>query len=263
MNHTILMCVCVCILRHLHVFNHCFSSLFSDMLQLISNQEMEFGTLFDNPPYSGLTPTPELTGLAQPITLPAAPKPKVTPPSTSSIVSSTPHLDALLGPPITRSSSTPDKTFQSTTFQQSPLAQVSSPTLRQKPASAQQNPSVRPTMIEQPQPSLSPSPPAQAQSPSHGSPGPNLSFTANPQALFTSPAPQSPPQTQLQTQIQTQPQPIQARTNHSSQNSFTGERIFKVSLFKCDRAGAAWNRMLYFPLKSEVLQSRLSLRLVL
>lgn len=189
------------------------------MLQLISNQEMEFG-LFDNPPYSGLTPSQELTSLPQPITPAAPPKPKATPPPTSSIVSSTPHLDALLGPPITRSSSTPDKTFQSATFQQSPLAQVA----QKKPASAQQAPSVRQTMMEQPQPSLSPPPPVQAQSPSHGSPGPN-SFS--PQALFTSPAPQSPPQAQLQTQIQTQPQPIQARAN---QTSFTGERVLTVEV---------------------------------
>lgn len=171
--------------------------------------------MFDNPPYSGLTPTQELTSLAQPISPAAPPKPKATPPSTSSIVSSTPHLDALLGPPITRSSSTPDKTFQSTTFQQSPLAQVA-----QKPASVQQTQSVRQTMMEQLQPSLSPPPAVQAQSPSHGSPGPN-SFT--PQALFTSPAPQSPPQAQLQTQIQTQPQPIQARAN---QTSFPGKYSF-------------------------------------
>lgn len=197
------------------------------MLQLISNQDMEFGGLFDNPPYSGLTPSQELTSLAQPITPAAAPKPKATPPSTSSIVSSTPHLDALLGPPITRSSSTPDKTFQSTTFQQSPLAQVA-----QKPTSAQQTQSARQTMVEQPQPSLSPASPVQAQSPSHGSPGPN-SFT--PQALFTSPAPQSPPQAQLQTQIQTQPQPIQARANPTS---FTGEHGLTVRLFKCDGAAA-------------------------
>lgn len=201
-------------------FDPCFCSP-SDMLQLISNQEMEFGGLFDNPPYSGLTPTQELTALAQPITPAPSPKPKATPPSTSSIVSSTPHLDALLGPPITRSSSTLDKTFQSTTFQQSPLAQVA-----QKPASAQQTLGVRQTMIEQPQPSLSPPPAVQAQSPSHGSPGPK-SFT--PQALFTSPAPQSPPQAQLptqiqtqtQTQIQTQPQPIQARPNQT----FTGQSV--------------------------------------
>lgn len=185
------------------------------MLQLISNQEMEFGGLFDNPPYSGLTPSQELSGLPLPITPAPPPKPKATPPSTSSIVSSTPHLDALLGPPITRSSSTLDKTFQSTTFQQSPLAQVP-----QKPASAQQTQGVRQTTKEQPQPSLSPPTGVQAASPSHGSPGPN-SFT--PQALFTSPAPQSPPQAK---QIQTQPQTVQVLTN---QTSFTGERVLQFT----------------------------------
>lgn len=199
------------------------------MLQLISNQEMEFGGLFDNPPYTGLTPTQELPSLTQPISSAAPPAPTTTPPSTSSssIVSSTPHLDALLGPPITRSSSTPDKTFQSTTFQQSPLAQVPSSTQRQQPAPTQPAQNARQAKIEQPQPSLSPSAPAQAASP-HGSPGPNAAFSSTPQALFTSPAPQSPPQPQPQTQIQTQPQPIQAQASFSSQNSFTGKHTLTV-----------------------------------
>uniref|UniRef100_A0A8C4EHR1 Sterol regulatory element-binding protein 1 n=1 Tax=Dicentrarchus labrax TaxID=13489 RepID=A0A8C4EHR1_DICLA len=101
-----------------------------DMLQLISNQDMEFGGLFDNPPYTGPPPTQD----------------------------SSPHLDALLGPPITRSSSTPDKTFQPPTFQQSPLAQMPSSTQRQQPASPQQAQTLRQPQVEQPQPILSPSP---------------------------------------------------------------------------------------------------------
>uniref|UniRef100_A0A669DU89 Sterol regulatory element-binding protein 1 n=1 Tax=Oreochromis niloticus TaxID=8128 RepID=A0A669DU89_ORENI len=97
-----------------------------DMLQLINNQDMEFGGLFDT------------------ITSASPPTTTTTPPSSSSssssILSSNPHLDALLGPPITRSSTTPDKAFQPPTFQQSPLAQVPSSTQRQQPSSPQQTP---------------------------------------------------------------------------------------------------------------------------
>uniref|UniRef100_UPI0037E84E96 sterol regulatory element-binding protein 1 n=1 Tax=Semicossyphus pulcher TaxID=241346 RepID=UPI0037E84E96 len=191
-----------------------------DMLQLISNQDMEFGGLFDNPPYTAPPPTQEPPGLTQSITSATPPATTTTPPSSSSssILSSSPHLDALLGPPITRSSSTPDKTFQPPTFQQSPLAQVPNATQRQQPSSPQQASSLRQANVEQPQPILSPPAPAQAASP-NGSPGPNLVFSTTPQALFTSPAPQAPPQPQ--TQLQAQAQPQQARTNYSSQNTYT------------------------------------------
>ncbi|XP_042360311.1 sterol regulatory element-binding protein 1 isoform X2 [Plectropomus leopardus] len=191
-----------------------------DMLQLISNQDMEFGGLFDNPPYTGPPPSQELPGLTQSITSSAPPTTTTTPPppppASSSILSSSPHLDALLGPPITRSSSTPDKAFQPPTFQQSPLAQV--PTQRQPPASPPQAQSLRQPQVEQPQPILSPSSSVQTASP-QGSPAPNPAFSSTPQALFTSPAPQTPPQPQPQTQIQAQAQ--QARTSYSSQNSYT------------------------------------------
>ncbi|XP_042248745.1 sterol regulatory element-binding protein 1 [Thunnus maccoyii] len=207
-----------------------------DMLQLINNQDMEFGGLFDNPPYTGPAPTQELPALTQSITSAAPPSTTTTPPSTSSssILSSSPHLDALLGPPITRSSSTPDKVFQPPTFQQSPLAQVSNSTPRQQPASPQQAQSLRQPQVEQPQPILSQSPPAQAASP-HGSPGPNPVFSSTPQALFTSPAPQTPPQpqpqpqpqTQLQAQVQVQTQ--QTRTNYSSPNTYTAGSPGSVS----------------------------------
>ncbi|KAK2833528.1 hypothetical protein Q5P01_017417 [Channa striata] len=197
-----------------------------DMLQLINNQDMEFGGLFDNALYGGPAPTQELPGLTQSITSTAPPTTTTTPPasSSSSILSSSPHLDALLGPPITRSSSTPDKTFQPPTFQQSPLAQVPSSTPRQQPASPQQAQSLRQPQVEQPQPIVSQSTPAQASSPSC-SPGPNPAFSSTPQALFTSPAPQTPPQPQsqpqTQTQLQAQSQSQQARTNYSVPNSYT------------------------------------------
>ncbi|XP_005925509.1 sterol regulatory element-binding protein 1 [Haplochromis burtoni] len=190
-----------------------------DMLQLISNQDMEFGGLFDAPPYTTAPPIQEIHGLTQTITSASPPTTTTTPPSSSSILSSNPHLDALLGPPITRSSSTPDKAFQPPTFQQSPLAQVPSSNQRQQPSSPQQAQSIRQTQVEQPQPVLSPSAPSQAASP-NGSPGPNPAFSSTPQALFTSPAPQTPPQTQ------TQPQ---ARTNFSSPNSYTAGSPSSVS----------------------------------
>ncbi|XP_044036603.1 sterol regulatory element-binding protein 1 [Siniperca chuatsi] len=198
-----------------------------DMLQLISNQDMEFGGLFDNPPYTGPPPTQELPGLTQSITPAAPPTTTTTPPSSSSILSSSPHLDALLGPPITRSSSTPDKAFQPPTFQQSPLAQVPNSTQRQQPASPQQAQILRQPQVEHPQPILSPSAPAQAASP-HGSPGPNPAFSSTPQALFTSPAPQTLPQPQP-TQLQAQAQSQQARTSYSSQNSYTAVTPSSVS----------------------------------
>uniref|UniRef100_A0A4W6EWC2 Sterol regulatory element-binding protein 1 n=1 Tax=Lates calcarifer TaxID=8187 RepID=A0A4W6EWC2_LATCA len=189
-----------------------------DMLQLINNQDMEFGGLFDNPPYTGPPPTQELPGLTQSITSAAPPATTTTPSpsSSSSILSSSPHLDALLGPPITRSSSTPDKAFQPPTFQQSPLAQVPSSTPRQQPASPQQAQTLRQPQVEQPQPILSPTAPAQAASP-HGSPGPSPVFSSTPQALFTSPAPQTPLQ------------PQQARTNYSNQNNYTAGSPGNVS----------------------------------
>ncbi|XP_035510930.1 sterol regulatory element-binding protein 1 isoform X1 [Morone saxatilis] len=217
-----------------------------DMLQLISNQDMEFGGLFDNPPYTGPPPTQELPPLTQTITSPAPPTTTTTPPSSSSssILSSSPHLDALLGPPITRSSSTPDKTFQPPTFQKSPLAQMPSSTQRQQPASPQQAQTLRQPQVEQPQPILSPSAPAQAASP-HGSPGPNPAFSSTPQALFTSPAPQTPPQPltspapqtppqpqpqpQPLPQLQAQAQPQQVRTSYSAQNGFTAVSPGSVS----------------------------------
>uniref|UniRef100_A0A8C3ANW4 Sterol regulatory element-binding protein 1 n=1 Tax=Cyclopterus lumpus TaxID=8103 RepID=A0A8C3ANW4_CYCLU len=185
-----------------------------DMLQLISHQDMEFGGLFDNPPYTGPPPSQEDSGLSHSITTPPAPAPApaaapapTTPPpsSSSSILSSSPHLDALLGPPIIRSSSTPDKAFQPPTFQQSPLAQVPNSTQRQ-----QQAQSLRPPQVEQPQPILSPPAPTQAASPLTLTSAPSPSFNATPQALFTPPAPQTSPQPQLQVRI-----------NYSNQNSYT------------------------------------------
>uniref|UniRef100_A0A3B5LRX6 Sterol regulatory element-binding protein 1 n=1 Tax=Xiphophorus couchianus TaxID=32473 RepID=A0A3B5LRX6_9TELE len=186
-----------------------------DMLQLINNQDMEFGGLFDPTPFSGSPSTQEMNALSQTITSASPPATTPTPSSTttSSILSSNPHLDALLGPPISRSSSAPDKAFQPATFQQSPLAQVPSSAQRQQqPLSSQQAQSLRQPLVEQPQPSVSPPAAAQAAASPHGSPGPNPAFSSTTQTLFTSPAPQTAPQPQAQPQ---------AQSNFQSQSSFT------------------------------------------
>ncbi|XP_068606553.1 sterol regulatory element-binding protein 1 [Brachionichthys hirsutus] len=190
-----------------------------DMLQLISNQEMEFG-MFDNPPYAGPSPTQEIPGLTQSIASPAPTTPSST--SSSSSQSSSPYLDALLGPPITRGSTTPDKTFQPPTFQQSPLAQVPASTPRQPPASTQP-----PLSFSQPQPALSPSTAGQV-----ASPGLNPAFsTTAPQALFTSLSAQTPPQPQPQPAplLQSPTQPVAVRTTFNIQNGHTAGSPGSVS----------------------------------
>ncbi|KAM6957039.1 sterol regulatory element-binding protein 1 isoform 2-T2 [Aplochiton taeniatus] len=174
-----------------------------DMLQLINNQDMEFGGLFDPPQFSSPSLTQELPN---PSPLPPLPPPPSTATSTpSSILSSSPHLDALLGPPITRSSSPPDKSFQPLTFQQSPLTPVPASSPRPQPQ-AQAGQSLVPPLLEQPQPALSPPAPSPRA----------LSFSSSAQALFTSPAAQ---QTQPQTQVQNQP--VQTRVTYTNQNVFT------------------------------------------
>ncbi|XP_072299523.1 sterol regulatory element-binding protein 1 isoform X2 [Eucyclogobius newberryi] len=133
-----------------------------DLLKLINNQDMEFDGLFDNQPYTGAPLTHDLPVLNQTITSNAPlTTSAVSPSPPSSILSSSPHLDALLGPPITRSSTTPDKTFQPSTFQQSPLAQVpnSSSTRPQQPPSPQQPQNASQSKAEQPLPVQVASPP--------------------------------------------------------------------------------------------------------
>ncbi|XP_051987951.1 sterol regulatory element-binding protein 1-like isoform X2 [Xyrauchen texanus] len=145
------------------------------MLQLISNQDMEFGGLFDHAPFPAPpAPTPDLSGL--PYSNPSSPPPTSSvPTTTSSILSSSPHLDALLGPPITRSSSIPDKGFHPYTFQQSPLAQVTS-----TPGNPTTLQTTQPKAQPAPSPSLHPSTPA-GKSPVLGS---------TQQTPFSSPTPQ-------------------------------------------------------------------------
>lgn len=180
---------------------------------------MEFGGLFDTHPFPGGTPSQEVSGLSQTITSTAPPATTTTPASsTSSILSSNPHLDALLGPPITRSSSTPDKAFQPPTFQQSPLAQVPSPSQRQQqppPSSPQQAQSLKQPQVEQPQAVVCPSTPAQA-----ASPGPNPVLSSSPQAIYAS---QSPPATQTPLQPQTS---SQNQAIYKNQNNYTGKSFF-------------------------------------
>uniref|UniRef100_A0A8C7UKD6 Sterol regulatory element-binding protein 1 n=1 Tax=Oncorhynchus mykiss TaxID=8022 RepID=A0A8C7UKD6_ONCMY len=167
----------------------------ANMLQLINNQDMvefnqDMAGLFDPPQFTGVTPTQDLPALSLPHSTTSPPS------TTSSILSSSPHLDALLGPPIIRSSSPPDKAFHPPTFQQSPLAQVTTST---------------PVPLPRPQPAPqqgSPSLPPPASSP-HTVPGQSPVFSAAPQALFTSPAPQ-------QSQAHTQ----QIRINYSTHNGY-------------------------------------------
>lgn len=150
----------------------------TDMLQLINNQDMEFGGLFDNTFPTPPTLTQELS--VTPHSSSSSPLTSSTPPTTSSILSSSPHLDALLGPPITRSSSVPDKAFQPSTFQQSPLTQT---------AATPANPT---TLQPKAQPALSPNlPPATPVTQSHAAPiGKSPVFGSTQQTLFSTPAPQ-------------------------------------------------------------------------
>ncbi|XP_041943379.1 sterol regulatory element-binding protein 1 isoform X2 [Alosa sapidissima] len=178
-----------------------------DMLQLINNQDMEFGSLFDHPQFGSgppLAPDPpalSLTGAALPAPAPSSAAPSSsTTSTTSSILSSSPHLDALLGPPISRSSTSPDKLFQPHTFQQSPLAQVA--------------PAPAPTAVRPKQAATLQIQPASAPAPLPA-PGPLLVGKTttysppNPQALFSSPSsPQQQPQPQPQQQQQQQQQQL-------------------------------------------------------
>uniref|UniRef100_A0A8C7UC50 Sterol regulatory element-binding protein 1 n=1 Tax=Oncorhynchus mykiss TaxID=8022 RepID=A0A8C7UC50_ONCMY len=194
-----------------------------DMLQLINNQDMvefnqDMAGLFDPPQFTGVTPTQDLPALSLPHSTTSPPS------TTSSILSSSPHLDALLGPPIIRSSSPPDKAFHPPTFQQSPLAQVTTstpvPLPRPQPAPQQGSPSaqaaqgLRESKVDLPLPVLSPPAPVPVQLPPpasspHTVPGQSPVFSAAPQALFTSPAPQ-------QSQAHTQ----QIRINYSTHNGY-------------------------------------------
>ncbi|XP_062388234.1 sterol regulatory element-binding protein 1 isoform X3 [Sardina pilchardus] len=183
------------------------------MLQLINNQDMEFGSLFDHPQFGSgppLAPDPPALSLTS-TTLSAPASSSVVPSSstTSSILSSSPHLDALLGPPISRSSASPDKLFQPPTFQQSPLAQVA-PAPAPAPAPAAVRPMQTATLQIQPASALAPV----------SAPGPLLvgKTTAysppNTQPLFSSP---STPQPQLQQPQQPQQQQQQQQPQQQQQ----------------------------------------------
>ncbi|CAL8264993.1 unnamed protein product [Gadus morhua 'NCC'] len=213
-----------------------------DMLQLINNQDMEFPGLFDTPPYSGppgiqdlpllspsvaLAPPPPTTSTAS-LQLSSSLTSSSSSSSSSSILSSSPHLDALLGPPITRSTSSPDKAFQPHTFQQSPLAQVTSSGHRQQqqqqqqpppPTSPQQAQGPMQPKVEQPQPALSPV--ALSLSSPIGTLKQSPSLSLTPQALFNLPTSlqkQSP--SQVQPLIQAQALSPQARISYSNQNGY-------------------------------------------
>uniref|UniRef100_A0A8D0CHF6 Sterol regulatory element-binding protein 1 n=1 Tax=Scleropages formosus TaxID=113540 RepID=A0A8D0CHF6_SCLFO len=186
-----------------------------DMLQFI-NQDMEFTGLFDHPQFSVTLPPPQdLPGL--PYTTPAPP-PSSSSSSTSSSSSSsststprgpgsTPHLDALLGPPTTPRSSTPTKVYQ-------PPATFQQPTPPQATAQRPQPPPPK-AVMEPRQPKLQQSPagvrPVSQATQPHPPAGMVPGFSSAPQALFSSPAG---PQSQ-------QPVQPQAQVNYPSQNVYT------------------------------------------
>ncbi|KAB5553903.1 hypothetical protein PHYPO_G00044030 [Pangasianodon hypophthalmus] len=168
-----------------------------DMLQLIHNQEMEFSSLFDHtsfPPPP--TPTHDLSALA-PSSLAPTSRPSSTSSSTSSILSSSPHLDALLGPPVSRNSSTPDKTFHASNFQQSPSTQVTStpvkPSQVKQPKAQTAQPVLHPPSQAPQSPTFSSSPQQPVTNyanqngytvvPQQGSPQPVPSVASSPQSV--------------------------------------------------------------------------------
>uniref|UniRef100_A0A673KR12 Sterol regulatory element-binding protein 1 n=1 Tax=Sinocyclocheilus rhinocerous TaxID=307959 RepID=A0A673KR12_9TELE len=169
-----------------------------DMLQLINNQDMEFGGLFDHAPFPApAAPTQDLS------VLPHSSPSSSTPTNTSSILSSSPHLDALLGPPITRSSSIPDKVFHPPTFQQSPLAQVTS-----TPANPTTLQTTQPIAQPAPSPSLHPS-------------------TLNEKPLYTSVTLQSSPQPIAS--LSTSPQNVQPMAIQAQMQSLSASPILTTS----------------------------------
>nr|XP_061805548.1 sterol regulatory element-binding protein 1-like [Nerophis lumbriciformis] len=197
-----------------------------DVMLKLLHQEGELGGIFDNPPYTGPSTNVELSCPPQAVTSSASLSTSTSPPSvssSSSILSSSPHLDALLGPPITRSSSTPDKAFQPSTFQQSPLAQVSVSPPRQQPTSPQQTQDHRLTKVELSQPVAGQSASALGASP-HGSPRPNPGISTSPKLFSSLSPPQTPPQAPNQQQTQ-----LQNQTLNISQNSFIAGSPSSVS----------------------------------
>uniref|UniRef100_A0A8C1ZJU0 Sterol regulatory element-binding protein 1 n=1 Tax=Cyprinus carpio TaxID=7962 RepID=A0A8C1ZJU0_CYPCA len=181
-----------------------------DMLQFINNQDIEFGGLFDHPTFPApAAPTQDLSVL--PHSSPSSPPPSSsTPTKTSSILSSSPHLDALLGPPITRSSSIPDKVFHPPTFQQSPLAQLTS-----TPANPTTLQTMQPKAQPAPSPSLHPSTPSPTPQPQQQQPV----VTYPNQNGYTAVTQQSSPQpiSSLSTSLQNvQPMAIQAQVQSLS-----------------------------------------------
>lgn len=177
-----------------------------DMLKLINNQDMEFDGLFDSHQYPGVTSKHDLPGLNQPSAAPPLVTTAAPSSSTSSILSSSPHLDALLGPPITRSSSTPDKTFQPATFQQSPLAQVASANTKQQSSTP-----IQVQNVKQPKPEPL-SVPVQTP-PTPASPPMTTALSSSPPAIFTVTSPSQP-----------QVQSPQTLINYSSPVSYTASR---------------------------------------
>ncbi|XP_036384871.1 sterol regulatory element-binding protein 1-like isoform X1 [Megalops cyprinoides] len=183
-----------------------------DMLQLISNQDMEFVSIFDHHQYVGSAPAMDHSSLS----------PSVPSSSSSSLraSSSTPHLDALLGDPPAQSLS-PTKMYQAPVFAQPHLPQTSASTMQPAPSPAQENLESRQPKPQQVSAALHH--PSQAALP-HPAAGMASGFSSSPQALIASPAPQQ-QQQPLQQQPQQPPQPQQTQQpqsliNYSSHNGY-------------------------------------------
>ncbi|KAJ8251201.1 hypothetical protein GJAV_G00218430 [Gymnothorax javanicus] len=201
-----------------------------DMLQLINHQDMEFSGLFDSPHFGAVGPPADVPGL--PITSSSPSRPTTSSPSSSSTAltpSSMPHLDALLGPPTTHSSSPPTKAYQPPAFQQPPLPTIAAakprPAPKTPPPPAPANQEPRQSLPQQTSPAFSSAPqalfttPPQTQqplisyTPQGGYPGVNQVSSAQPvSGLPASPKHVQP--TAIQTQVQSLPtQPILATSS--------------------------------------------------
>nr|XP_015215650.1 PREDICTED: sterol regulatory element-binding protein 1 isoform X1 [Lepisosteus oculatus] len=205
-----------------------------DMLQLINSQDMEFPGLFDHPPFGAGGPLQDAPVLAH-----SAPSSS----SSSSLLGpgSTPHLDALLGPPAKQPPPSAAKLYPPPSQQPqlaAPFAQSSlpappapppAPLQDSKPPTPQPSPPPKQQQQQQQQP-LQPQtqaaapPPSAVRTPSLGSSQPVLfssppapgyqspaGYAAGPQVCSTQPSlPASPQQIQpmaIQTQVQSLPAP--------------------------------------------------------
>ncbi|XP_035257979.1 sterol regulatory element-binding protein 1-like [Anguilla anguilla] len=175
-----------------------------DMLQLISNQDMEFVNLFESPQYVGCASAQELSGSPH-----ASPPPSVPSPSSSLRGSSnTPHLDALLEDPTVHVVP-PPHVDQTPAFVQPHLPQIPTPVTQPAPQSTQRNLEPKPQEVSHQRNPSTPHPPA----------GITSGFSSDPQAILTSPVSQL--QQPQALRPPEQPRQLQPLMNYSRQNGCT------------------------------------------